>query len=149
MKVAEKTIASVAEEMYQNMESRVREDGSTFICCKDDIQWQRDIIHAVHGDRLPDDTIYNQIHDFLNDFRYSETEDDCQQSIMDTEADCYTSDLTAWLNERNDHVYYLTQALEEFDIKDGFQALAYAQKLYIDEIGYSLLSEMQKYIDSL
>lgn len=55
--------------------------------------------------------------------------DELRELSSQIEADVYTSDLTAWLNQSNAHTYYLTQAIEEGMVKDGFQALAMAQVL--------------------
>lgn len=54
----------------------------------------------------------------LEDFDYYE--------FIDNNAPVYTSELTEWLNASNYNVYYLTEALEEYDIKDGFQVLTQA-----------------------
>jgi len=51
----------------------------------------------------------------------------------DTETDIYTSDLTEWLNNRNDNVYYLSEAIEE-GAEDGFKALSMAQYKAIEEL---------------
>lgn len=59
------------------------------------------------------------------------------------EADVYTSDLTEWLNERNEHVYYLTEALRDFDCKDGFEALTYAQLKAKEEVFSIVLEHLQ------
>lgn len=62
-------------------------------------------------------------------------ENDLRDSgIESIEADVYTGDLTAWLNQSNYHVYYLTEALEEYDLKDGFAALAMAQQRAKQEV---------------
>lgn len=49
-------------------------------------------------------------------------------------ADCYTSELTEWLNSRNERVYYITEVLEEFEIKDGFNLLQEAQLREMSEV---------------
>ena len=51
----------------------------------------------------------------------------------DSEVDVYTCNLTKWLNDNNDNVYYLTEALEEFDEKDGVKVLTLAQYKAIEE----------------
>lgn len=65
--------------------------------------------------------------------------DDLIYEWIDSEVDPYTSGLTEWLNSHNENVYYLTQALEEQEIKDGFQALQVAQYKAIDEVFNSAL----------
>ena len=68
---------------------------------------------------------------------------------LNIEADIYTYDLTKWLHSSNDNVDYLTEALEEMEIKDGFQALSYAQSKYKHEIGNLLISGIIEYIEGL
>lgn len=146
-----KTIVSVAKEIYDNMEYRKRDDKSKYCCLKDhNIQWQSDIIHESHLDRMPSDDIYDRIDDILgviSDLNEDSTEDDIRDAISTIEADCYTSDLTKWLNSDNRNVYYLDEAAE-LGVKDGFQLLACAQSVYIQEIGNALISAIQEYIDS-
>jgi len=74
----------------------------------------------------------------------AESGDDPSDAISELEPDCYTGELTAWLAARADHVYYLTEVLEEIDIKDGFQLLALAQQKQIQEIGFALILELEK-----
>jgi hypothetical protein len=140
------------DEMYAAFESDKRNDGDMFYKLKSGSpEWMTDVIHAVHGDKLPDDTVYEMIYDALS--RLSEIDDDSEDetvkdldrlfdAIYEMEPDVYTSNLTAWLNKRADHVYYLTEALEQMDIKDGFQALSAAQKIQMDEIGSALVQEL-------
>jgi len=62
---------------------------------------------------------------------------------IDIEVDVYTSNLTEWLNQSNYHVYYLTEALETNDIKDGFQLLGLAQDLAIEEVWREVIHLIQ------
>jgi len=148
------TIQTIAEEMYNNFESAKRKDDTIYYRTKKDIDWQRDIVYEAHldGDRLPNDDIYNRIDTFLSIFSGLDedaTEEDFRELIYEAEADCYTSDLTSWLNANNNNVYYLTQALEEFEAKDGLQALSIAQKQYIEEIGNGLLNGIIKHLEAV
>lgn len=61
----------------------------------------------------------------------AETEDELEE--INLEPDIYTSQLTEWLNEHNEHVYYLTQAIEEGS-QDGFNALSRAQQIAGEEV---------------
>jgi len=62
--------------------------------------------------------------------------DDIRDSIFEEiEPDCYTANLTAWLNTKPSRVYYITEVLEEFgEFRDGFQLLAMAQQQEIEEV---------------
>ncbi len=147
-----KTIQTVAQCIYDNMEYKERKDKSSFCCLKNrDIQWQTDIIHEAHLDRMPSDDIYDRINTILSnisDVTDDATDDDIRESIQAIEPDCYTSDLTKWLNSDNRNVYYLDEAIS-IGVTDGFQLLAIAQSTYIQEIGNALISAIQEYIDSI
>ncbi len=87
--------------------------------------------------------------DWLSNSDYEtieEARDDLDEEV-DNVVDVYTSDLTSWLNENNNNVYYLTEALEEYDVKDGFQALALAQYKAIYEIYEAVLNLIKKEIE--
>lgn len=145
-----KTIKKVAEEMLNNFESRKRENGSEYYALKKNIEWQQNIIHKAHLDRMPDDDIYSRIYDFLCDFADADsdaTEEDFREIIFNKEPDPYTSDLTAWLNNDVNNVYYLTEVLEEFEVKGGFEALSLAQQKYIQEIGNALLDAIIEHLE--
>jgi len=134
-----KKVIELAAEMSENFETKTRDDGKEFVCLKDGApDWMKDnVIFPVHGDKGPDDTVYRFVQmavDTISECDDDMTKDDIQDRLFEIETDIYTSDLTAWLNARTDHIYYLTQALDEFGITDGFQALGVAQKIQIDEI---------------
>ena len=147
----EKTIKDVARTIYDNMESRKRDDGGTFYALRDRIQWQVDIIHAAHIEgRMPSDDIYDRIHDavdVLSELDADADEDAAQERIQEIEPDVYTSDLTAWLNSHNGNVYYLDEAIAA-GYTDGFAALAYAQSCYISEIANATLAGILDYIEN-
>lgn len=146
--VKTKTIADVVEEMYNNLDWSTRSNGDKYVKPINTIEWQQDIIHQAHGDRLPNDDIYERIYDILSMLRECESEEDAQDRIYEIEADIYTFDLTKWLHNHIENVYYLTEVLEEYgsNIRDGFELLTVAQSKYIQEIGNALLSSIQEYI---
>ena len=146
-----KTIQTVSKEIYDNMEQKTRKDESKFYCLKNEVQWQQDIIHESHLDRMPSDDIYDRINTILGEIYEMDvdvTEDDIRERIYEIESDVYTSDLTAWLHSDNRNVYYLDNALEN-GVSDGFQALSYAQTCYIQEIASALVNAIQNYIESV
>jgi len=63
---------------------------------------------------------------------------------IELEPDVYTSDLTLWLNEDENNVNYLTDAIREFGIDDGFQALSQAQAMWKYNIYSVLLNNILK-----
>jgi len=144
-----RTVQDVAKEMLNNMEQKTRNDGKSFYCCKNEIEWQQDIIREAHGDKLPDDYVYEFTNDalcVLSDCDEGQEDD----AIYEIEADCYTSNLTEWLNSRCDRVYYLTEVLEEFQpVIDGFAALTMAQQKEKQEVAQAILSGIKEYIENL
>lgn len=143
-----KTIKNLIDELAENIERRKRNNGDTFYCLKDNSpEWMTDVIFKAHGDRMPDDDVYNRIYDIVNHisgYENIETLEDAQDALNEIEPDIYTSDLTAWLHSRNDNIFYLTEVLEEAGAKDGFQLLSQAQYKYIMEIGESLLDSLNE-----
>ncbi len=59
--------------------------------------------------------------------RQPDSEELLDEIGYEQEPDVYTSQLTEWLNDSNNHVYYLTEVLEEYEPKDGFALLTMAQ----------------------
>jgi len=137
-----KTIQELAQ-MYSAMFVRkTRDNGPSFYCASDDTNENlMNIIHAAHNEMLPDDYRFEFTKNALDALSENEDIDDARQSA--TEPDVYTSDLTKWLNSRNDRVYYLTQALEEFGCKDGFQALSTAQSIEKEEVFGAVVSALE------
>lgn len=146
-----KTIQQVAEVIYKNLEVNKRDNGSEYYSLKDCIEWQQDIIHAAHLDRMPSDDIYDRINtvlEVLSDLDKDATEDDVREAIYQIEPDIYSSDLTKWLNSNNNNVYYLDEAIQQ-GATDGFKLLASAQCAYIQEIASALISAIVEYIESI
>ena len=73
-------------------------------------------------------------------------EEDIYESV-DSDTDVYTSDLTEWLNRSNKNVGYLTEALEESDVKDGFKALQIAQLKAREEVYSEIFDTLSDLVD--
>ncbi len=97
----------------------------------------REIIHSY--EIKLDDYQLKWLDEAFNDLLYMVDEEilttlDIADFEFDIEADCYTSDLTEWLDSDNERVYYLTEVLETYELKDGFELLRYAQYIEKDEV---------------
>ena len=126
MRVKEKTLQSLALEMYNNLETATRQDDTKYYRTKETIKWQRDIIYKAHEGSMPRDYIYSFIYDAVSAISEAESNSDLDEIIYSIEPSIYTNELTAWLNCSNNNVYYLTDALQEYETKDGFQLLMLA-----------------------
>ena len=156
----ETTLMEVVTELYNALITKNRHNGEEIIILDDDTKedWMTDIIHDVHKAMdqgfLPDDTCYQCINRVLGDLMEGDEDsegDDLREMLYEIEPDVYTSDLTAWLNARNDHVYYITRVKEEFGegLDDGFQLLSAAQGLYIQDIGNALITAMVDHLETV
>jgi hypothetical protein len=144
----ETKVISLIKEINHNLTSSKRTDGTSYTHLKDGRpQWMRDAILAAHGGRLPNDQVYRMIDRIVSTLSECKNDGEIEESLISIEPDIYTSDLTEWLNDRNDNVYYLTQALEESDTKDGFQLLSYAQAIFIREIADGLIHALNEIVD--
>jgi len=109
------------------------------------------VIHQAHNNRLPDDSIYEAINEVVAVLADSDPDadlDELRGLIAEIEPDVYTYDLTDWLHDDVNNVYYLTEALEEDGIKDGFDLLSRAQYLFKQEVANALLEALEQEVDN-
>ncbi|MFA6991923.1 MAG: hypothetical protein WC269_01420 [Candidatus Gracilibacteria bacterium] len=128
-------------------EQKKRDNGDAFYILKTETpQELRDSVRASHGERLPNNWIYEKYHDILDAFSgYTiESPDDLEKNraeIVDDLVDVYTSDLTAWLNESPHNIYFIDEAREEYGPSDdAFKCLQMAQYKAIDDIASYVVS---------
>lgn len=130
---------------------KTKEDG-VYILSDNAPQSLRDSVHKAHGDRLPDDWIYQKYFFILDALRGYDIEgmddiDEQRAEIVDGLVDVYTTNLTAWLASHNGNIEYMIEAQEELGKEDnriyGAELLMLAQYKAIDEI----YSEVASYIE--
>jgi len=145
------TITEKAKKYSAMFVTDTRVDGKEFVKCTNDAtQPLKESVRQAHGSRMPDDWTYGTYADLMQrvtdyDLETFDQLEDVRHEIVDGYVDIYTSDLTAWLNESNDNVYYLTEVLEQgLEPKDGFQLLAMAQYQAIDEVMSEVVDLLQK-----
>ena len=147
------TIEKVINDTLAQFEVVKRGDNSIVVLKQDAPEALRDSVHSAHGDRLPDDWIYDKYQSILSTLAgYTITDadglEDNRAEIVDGLVDVYTSDLTAWLNSHNANVYYMTEAQEEYGAQtDGFKLLMSAQYMAIDEIAGEVISYLQAQLE--
>jgi hypothetical protein len=145
------SIQKLAEQLSAAFETKKRNDDNEFVSLKDGSpEWMTDVVRAAHGDKLPDDTVYAFIEKAADALANASEDAEPSDVILEIEPDPYTAGLTAWLHARVDHVYYLTEVLEEgTGITDGFQLLAAAQQKQIHEVGYALVSALEEAAENM
>lgn len=138
-----KNVNELAKEALGWFITDTRDNGEEFVKTKEGRpDWLKNLIFTAHDGMLPDDYRYKFIEDAL--IMIADQDEDTDLDCPEIEADSYTSKLTKWLHSRNDRVYYLTEALEEYEIKDGFQVLQEAQLREREEVFYSVLNSLRE-----
>ena len=141
-------ITKKAQKYLDCFETKKRDVGETFVCLKDNDKPVKlhDSIRVAHGDKLPNDWTFGTYADLLQkiteyDLNTIEDLEDIRHEIVDGYVDVYTYQLTAWLAEDINNVNYITDALEsEIEMREGFQLLALAQFMAIDEVMNEVVS---------
>ena len=138
-------IQSLAEEMSQAFEGATRPNGETFRKLKEGSpEWMITVCRKAHDDAqlLPDDWRYAFIERAVDALAAYEDIDDARSSL---EPDIYTSEMTDWLHSRNSRVDYLSEVLAEYgSFRDGFQLLAAAQMMEIEEVFQQVLDALDQ-----
>ena len=105
--------------------------------------------NVIHSLNCGEDFVYKTVYFFLEHLnsldkeelkRVIEENDFCE--YIDGEVDIYTSELLKWLSSNINNVNYLTEVLEEYGTKDGFQLLTMAQYKAIEEVISEVLNAL-------
>jgi len=121
-----------------------RDNGEDFWIVESAPDELKELIRDAHEDMFPDDYKYEFIREALLDFASYE---DIDSAIDNIEADPYTAGLTHWLASDINRVYYLTEAIEQYEPKDGFQVLTLAQYDEKREVYSSVQNSLEKIMD--
>ncbi len=141
------TIQSLANEMLDALEHKMRdkEDENSgywsFISAKKE-DWMHNIVYKAHGERFPNDYIYEYCVDALELISDSDNVDNARECIYEVEADVYTHNLTAWLHDHIANAYYLEDV-----VGSGVELLAEAQRKAKIEVAESVLNQLEELTD--
>ena len=141
-----KTIVQLAKELDKALTTQERNGEIIIVRREGSPDWMQDVIFKAHGDRMPSDDVYDRIAHIVSNL--SGLDDDADEDAIndclnELEPDVYTPDLTKWLHDRNDNIYYLETAIQN-GARDGFQLLAMAQYEYIYEIANALVGALRE-----
>ena len=87
---------------------------------------------VIHKADVSEDSGYRFVHEALEHIANGDEPEFDEWADADT--DVYTSELTEWLNESEEHVEYLGEAVRELGETDGFKILQEAQYLAREEV---------------
>jgi hypothetical protein len=74
----------------------------------------------------------------------AENKEQAEEFLDDIEPYDNIADLTAWLNDSESHIRYVTEALQEGNSNEGVQVLAKAHKFYLHHIGRKVIEAIHK-----
>jgi hypothetical protein len=138
------TIQEKAEQLSKLMGTKTKENGETIIIITaedgtEDYETMLNLTFKVsEATNLSMDSVYSFTYEALQ--AYADADDkDIDDVAFNLEADVYTGALTAWLSENVNHVYYLTEALQEYQPTNGFSALTLAQQKAKSEVAGTVL----------
>jgi|ERR1700721_1079324 len=138
---------SLAAELAANLERRTRDNGNEFVCLADNSpEWMFDVVHAAHGESMPNDTIYKMIERNANALAEVEEDDaeDARDAVMDIEPPIYNAELTGWLAADLDHIWHCEEALNEYGPSNNLLGiLANGWKHQQETIAYLLLDALE------
>lgn len=115
-----------------------RREGETIVIKTDDApEWVGDVVHAVHGDMLPDDWTYETIKDAAD--AIAEDGEDAE-----LEADIYTHSLLTWLRDYPGAVGYVDDAAEQFgEVAGIIEQIQRGQYVAQAEIVAAVISQLE------
>jgi len=132
-----------------------RDNGETYIDIKPDSPyWVMQVVKAGHMGNLPSNLYFKEIatiayalKDALDNNPNYNLDDMAEVVVDNLESDYYTAGLTGWLDEFEDHIGYLTEALDNYDKLDGVGLLSYANLIWKHEVLFAVIEALKGVID--
>ena len=138
------TIQELAKKYRGFFERKRREDGTSYLCCKENAPDElRELIQKAHGDMLPDDYRYEFVAMVL--LEIAEWDDDIEELVDELEPDNSYYDLMQWFTSHSNRHKYVNEATAEFGhAEDIMDDIANGQLLEIKEVFYSVVESLAR-----
>lgn len=145
-------LTSLIKKMNEELITKTRGDGSTYIAVEDQNSLVWEIVYNVHDGCLPNDYIFKAIYDIINRFmEYIEELDTLEKYeqeqylhniVAEIEPEIYTNKLLHWLSSNLTFCDYIQEALETGDIHHYGELFMRANMLFLQDIGEKLINEL-------
>jgi hypothetical protein len=142
------TVQKLASELSLAFVWQTRNNDDKFVSLRDGSpKWMTEVIHEVHGEKMPDDYIYQfceKAADAIAECDEDADEDTIREAIQEIEAPCYTHEQMKWFAGNYE---YCDQAIEEGLWESGnhnevTNLVAIGMWLHIVEVGNALLQAL-------
>jgi len=143
------TIGSISRQMLSNFTVRERGDGERFWDLREDIDWQHSIVMDAYGRRMLSPEAYATVVKLLVEIYVASNSEEAQEFLNDIEPYRETEELTGWLHASDSNIDYLTRILQHRTYADAEEALADAHKLFLQEVGKSLIASIEEHVNEL
>lgn len=104
----------------------IRDNGDQFTKLTESApDWVKDAVREAHGDKVPDDYIYEWCSKAF--IAYDDYNGNTDAAISDIEPDCYYYELGKWFTSDMERAGLVDEILQETDVKDVYAAIGMAQ----------------------
>jgi hypothetical protein len=118
----------------QSFEVATRDNGDEFVRITDGSPgWITELVHAAHGDMLPDDYRYRWAADACEFLAEAADPDDAAHEFIDSCVDVYTGGRIAWLASNLNRANYCDEAVETYAIG--------AETEIVERVGFGMYAE--------
>ncbi len=140
------TIGEVSRQILQNFTRRELNDGRRIWGLEKEIEWQHQIVQNALDASIVTSEVYSSIFRILLEIFVANSQEEAEELLLEIEPSSDIKELTGWLHSSEKNIEYLNRVLRSKEISDGAAVLAAAQKMFLQEVGSRVISEIQRYI---
>jgi len=141
------TIGSISKEILKNFTKKEGSTGKQIWDLRKDIDWQQHIVMESYGNRTLCPEAYASVFRILLEIYIAESRDEAEEFLQNIEPYDTIPELTAWLDSSPQNIEYLNKALSTDEHTNGLEILECAHRLFLQEIGLSLISSIYRHIE--
>lgn len=134
-----KTMEQLAQDLRQDFERRVRDNGEVFYCLDKVEHPAKDMVREAHDGEWANDFVYEAIVDTLDNIAGGAGEDDCTPV-----AEVYHSRLLDWVGENLYRMAYVDEAMSEWGAKTLSEALMWGQARQLEHIARTVWTYLEE-----
>lgn len=134
-----KTMEQLAQELRQDFERKVRDNGEEFYCLDRVEHPAKAMVFEAHDGEFPNDFVYEAIVDTLDNIAGGAGEDECAPAT-----DVYHSRLLDWVGDSLYRMAYVDEAMKEYGAKTLSEALIWGQSRQLERIAATVWNYLEE-----